>query len=40
MLPTVDTREELKRLDKEKEQNIEQFNNIQSEMKGEEDPEE
>jgi SPP1 family phage portal protein len=39
MLPTVDTREELKRLDKEKEQNIQQFN-IQSEIKGEEDPEE
>ena len=39
MLPTVDTREELKRLDKEKEQNMQQFN-IQSEIKGKEDPEE
>ena len=39
MIPTVDSREELKRLDKEKEQNIQQFN-IQSEIKGEEDPEE
>ena len=39
MLPVVETKEELKRLDKEKEQNIQQFN-IQSEIKGEEDPEE
>jgi SPP1 family phage portal protein len=39
MIPTVDTQEELKRLEKQKEQNMQQFN-IQSEIKGEEDPEE
>ena len=39
MIPTVDSREELKRLEKQKEQNMKQFN-IQSEIAGEEDPEE
>lgn len=39
MIPTVDSREELKRLEKQKEQNMQRFN-MQSEINGQKDPEE